>query len=128
MSCPWKAADAPTRATNFHSASVAMPMESSTGPHSSNRFLFSLFGCQQTQSKQPTAAKMVTGSKGDEMGASVAPGKKHCSGVRVDGANVVWDCLTPKNQKRTKLEQVWHQVKNTAVGSELMEQMCYEIV
>jgi len=66
MSCPWKAADAPNRATNFHSASAVMPMESSRCPHSSNRFLSSLFACQQTQSKQPTAAKMVPDSKGVE--------------------------------------------------------------
>jgi len=39
---------------------------------------------------------MVTGLKGGEMGASVAPGKKHHIGVIVDGANVVRDCLTKK--------------------------------
>jgi len=41
-------------------------MESSKRSLSSNQFLFSLFACQQTQSKQPTAAKMVPDSKGVE--------------------------------------------------------------
>jgi len=45
---------------------------------------------------------MVTGSKWDEIGASMAPGKKRCSRVRV--------------QKGRKYEQVWHQVKNTTAG------------
>jgi len=42
-------------------------MESSRRPHSSNQFLFSLFACQQVQSKQPTAAKIVPDSKGAEL-------------------------------------------------------------
>jgi len=75
-------------------------MESSRRP-SSNKFLFSLFNCQQIQSKQPTAATMVTGLKGDEMGASVAPVKQNYSRVRVVGANVVRDGLT-KNKKTKK--------------------------
>jgi len=41
-------------------------MESSKRSLSSNQFLFSLFACQQTQSKQPTASKMVPDSKGVE--------------------------------------------------------------
>jgi len=45
---------------------------------------------------------MVTGSKGCEMGASAAPGKKHYSRVRVAGATVVQDCLM-KNQKAPPL-------------------------
>ena len=54
-----------------------------------NQFLFSLFGCQQAQSKQPTATAMMTGLKGDEIGASVAPCKQHYTRVRVDGATVL---------------------------------------
>jgi len=39
--------------------------------------LFWSFGRQQTQSKQPMASTtMMTSSEADEMGASVAPGKK----------------------------------------------------
>jgi len=46
---------------------------------------FTLFCRQQTQSKQPMASTtMITSLKADETGASVAPGKKHHSGVRVD--------------------------------------------
>jgi len=37
--------------------------------------------------------------KGGGIGASVAPGKQHCSMVRVDGANVVRDCVTKKKPK-----------------------------
>jgi len=40
---------------------------------------------------------MTMGLKGDKIGASVAPGKKHNSGVRVDGANGLTDSI--KNQK-----------------------------
>jgi len=57
---------------------------------------------------------MVTASKGNETGASVAPGKQHHNMVRV--------------QKGMKQEQVWHQVKNTTSGSELIEQLCFGIV
>ena len=39
------------------------PWESSRRPHSSNQFSFSLFGHQQTQSKQLTAVTIVTGLK-----------------------------------------------------------------
>jgi len=52
--------------------------------------LFRSFGRQQTQSKPAMASTtMITSSEADEMGVSVAPGKKHHSGVRVDGANVL---------------------------------------
>jgi len=62
-----------------------MPMESSSRPHSSNQFAFSLFRCQQTQSKEPTATSttMATGLKGGEIGASVVSGKKLDSRVTV---------------------------------------------
>jgi len=43
---------------------------------------------------------MVTCSKGDETGASVAPGEKPHSRVRVDGANVV-QCNLAKKPKST---------------------------
>jgi len=48
--------------------------------------LFRSFGCQQTQSKQSMASPtMTTSLKADETGASLAPGEKCCSRVRVDG-------------------------------------------
>jgi len=48
--------------------------------------LFRSFGRQQTQSKPAMASTtMITCSEVDEMGASVAPGEKHHSGVGVDG-------------------------------------------
>jgi len=47
--------------------------------------LFRSFGRQQTQSKPAMASTtMITSSEADEMGARVAPGKKHHSGVRVE--------------------------------------------
>jgi len=62
-----KAADAPTRATNFVQVvrSPTNPIQTGNGQHNNDH------------------------SEADEMGASVAPGKKHHSGVRVDGANVL---------------------------------------
>jgi len=76
--------------------------------------LFRSFGRQQTQSKPAMASttvitqkrmkweqvwhqaknttaglELMASSEADEIGASVAPGKNHCSGVRVDGANVL---------------------------------------
>ena len=65
---------------------------------------FRSFSHQQTQSKQPMASTtMMTSLEADETRASVAPGKKHFSRVRVYGAkrvygvNVLTDCLkTPK--------------------------------
>ena len=41
------------------------------------------------QAKNTTVGlELMASSEADEIGASVAPGKNHCSGVRVDGANV----------------------------------------
>jgi len=34
-------------------------------------------------------SELKASSEADEIGASVAPGKNHCSGVRVDRANVL---------------------------------------
>jgi len=63
-----KVADAPTRATNFHSTC-------------------SVINKPEPNSQWP-ATTMTTGTKVGKTGASVAPGKNHCSGVRVDGAIV----------------------------------------
>jgi len=65
--------------------SDAMPMGKQQMPPLKQLIFFTLFGRQQTQSKQPMASTtMITSLKADETGASVAPGKKHHSGVRVD--------------------------------------------
>jgi len=47
------------------------------------------------------AATMVTGLKADKTGGR--PGKKHCSGIGVNRANVAWDSLTKKTQKASPL-------------------------
>ena len=74
-------------------------MESSRRPHSSNQFLFSLFACQQTQSKQQTAAKMVPDSKGVEHEQVWHQVNNTTVGLELMGANVVRDCLTKKKPK-----------------------------
>jgi len=56
--------------------------------------------------------QLMTSLEADEMGASAAPGKKHCSRVTTDG--------------KFRSGRNWSKcgVKITTVGLELMEQMC----
>jgi len=62
--------------------SNVMPMGKQQMPPLEQPILLRSFGRQQTQSKQPMAnTTMITSVEGDEMGASVAPGKKHYSRV-----------------------------------------------
>jgi len=58
---------------------------------------------------------MITSHEADKTGASVSPGEKHHSGVAVDDK---------VRSAQNGTEQVWHEGKVTAVGSELMEQTC----
>jgi len=50
-------------------------------------------------------SELMASSETDEIGASVAQGKNRCSRVRVDGANVVWDCL-PKTHMHVEAEEI----------------------
>jgi len=85
-----KVADAQTRATNFYSACSVIN--------------------KPNPNRQWPTATMMTSLKADKIGASVAPGKKHCNRVRVDGATVPktssnsWNSFA--NMCRVRVERV----------------------
>jgi len=115
MSCPWKVADAPTRATNFYSACLVV-----NKPNPNSQKLPQWWQVQKGVKWEPvwhqvknTAAGFSWSSKWFKMGASVAPGKKHCSRVRVDGANVLRNSLAKKHTKKHPPQQGWGLAKSS---------------
>jgi len=97
MSCPWKAADTPTRATTFCLACHAHGKQQ-TSPLEQPIFV-QLVRLSTNPIQTANSYRNGAGFKGGRTGASVAPGKQHYSRVRADGANVVRDCLTKKTKK-----------------------------
>jgi len=86
---------------------MSCPWESSRRPCSSNPIFVQLVRSStnliQTANSHHNNCHNGDRSKADETGASVAPGQKHHSRVRVYGANVLWNSLTKKNKKQLPL-------------------------
>ena len=108
---------------------MSRPWESSRCPHSSNQFSFRFFSCQQTHPKQRMAASLWR-----EMGASVTPGKKHCSEVRVDWSKQCATWLSPQKWQSVALlgpdcnkncaQNIPKSLEDTSSGLELTLSVC----